>query len=144
MHCQDIMKRDVEHVAPDATCYAAACKMKIDNIGFLPVCDSSMHVLGTLTDRDIAIRVVGECLPADTFVRHVMTPEVVACGPTDDLRTAEELMSRHQKSRIMCLDDEGRLVGVISLSDIAQHGKKRDVVRTMQFVTRREVREAFA
>ena len=78
-------------------------------------------MLGTITDRDIAIRLVAAKKPGTTTVEDVMTREVISCSPKDDIRRAQELMAENHKSRIMCLDTGGRLVGVISLSDIAQH-----------------------
>jgi CBS domain-containing protein len=137
MLCQEIMKRNVECISPDESAVLAAQKMRDQNIGFLPICDDDMSVLGTITDRDIAIRLVAEGLPGSTPVEEVMTPEVVACKPSDDVRKVEQLMGRHQKSRIMCLDDDGHLIGVVSLSDIAQHEGKR-AVETMRQVTDRE------
>jgi CBS domain-containing protein len=120
MLCEDIMKTDVESVSPVDTIQDAARRMRDDNVGFLPVCDESRQVLGTITDRDIAIRAVAEAQPASTPVEDIMTGEVVACSPKDTIDTALQLMAENHKSRIMCLDDEGRLIGIISLSDIAQ------------------------
>ena len=65
--------------------------MREDNIGFLPVCDQLGKVLGTLTDRDIAIRVVADGRLPTTMVEDVMTSEVVACSPKDTLEKAEAL-----------------------------------------------------
>jgi CBS domain-containing protein len=110
-------------------------------VGFLPVCDQSKKVLGTITDRDIAIRVLAENRPAKTSVAEVMTREVVACRPEDDIRVAEHMMSQNHKSRIICLDDAGRLAGVISLSDLAQHDGAR-AARTMKEVSERESKKA--
>src|SRR5262245_15465959 len=120
MRCEQIMKREVESVGPRDTVQTAARKMRNENVGFLPVCEPSNRVLGTLTDRDLALRVIADGLPATTEVADVMTPEIIACRPKDDIRKAQELMAEHQKSRMLCLDEAGHLVGVISLSDIAQ------------------------
>ena len=60
--------------------------------------------------------------------------------PDDDLRTAEELMGKHQKSRIMCVDSDGRIVGMISLSDIAQKEKGTRASQTLRKVSQREAR----
>jgi CBS domain-containing protein len=138
MLCNQIMKIDIQCVFPDDTAASAARKMREQNVGFLPVCDEDGNVLGTLTDRDIAIRCVGEGKPGDTPAGELMTCEVVACKATDDVDTAEEIMGRHQKSRIMCLDEDGYLVGVISLSDVAQHEDGERAARTMRQVTYRE------
>ncbi len=134
------MKRDVKCVSPRDTVEEAAVLMRDENIGFLPVCDQSMKVLGTLTDRDIAIRLVAAKKPASTFVEDVMTREVVACRPEDDIRDAERVMAKNHKSRILSVDEGGRLIGVISLSDIAQHERGRRASDTLREVSEREAR----
>ncbi|HZA49460.1 MAG TPA: CBS domain-containing protein, partial [Myxococcaceae bacterium] len=60
MRCEEIMKKDVECVSPQDTVQAAAKRMRDENIGFLPVCDQSKKVQGTVTDRDLAIRVLAD------------------------------------------------------------------------------------
>jgi CBS domain-containing protein len=138
MRCEEIMKRQVECLTPSDTVQSAAQRMRDRNVGFLPVCDAQGKVLGTLTDRDIVIRLVAENQPASSRVEVAMSREVVACKPSDDVRRAEELMSRHHKSRMMVIDGD-KLVGVISLSDIAQHDSA-NASQTMQSVSEREAR----
>ena len=138
MRCEEIMKRDVHCVQPTDPVQAAARRMRDANIGFLPVCDSSRKVLGAITDRDIALRIVADGRPPTTAIGDVMTREVVACAPGDDVRRAEELMATHKKSRIMVTDEQGGLVGVISLSDIAQRDTARTAGRTVRAVSERE------
>jgi len=140
MKCKELMKTDVECVSPSDTAQSAAKRMRDANIGFLPVCDASKRVLGTLTDRDLAIRLIAENRPATTRIEEVLTREAIACRPEDDLRKAEELMARYQKSRMMCVDEEGRLVGVISLSDIAQRESGARASQTLRDVSQREAR----
>jgi len=113
--------------------------MRDRNIGFLPVCDSSGRAIGAITDRDIAIRVVAEDGFASDEIEHVYTDEVVACRPEDDVDDAREMMSRNQKSRIMCTDDAGRLRGVISLSDIVELDEQAGAA-TLRHVSARENR----
>jgi CBS domain-containing protein len=137
-HCREIMKREIECLSPRETAQAAAARMREQNIGFLPVCDDGMQVLGTVTDRDIAMRIVAEKLPAGTAVEQIMTREVIACYPQDDIEVAKELMADNRKSRIMCVDDAGALIGVISLSDIAKL-EGDGAGRTLREVSRREV-----
>lgn len=140
MNCDAIMKREVESVSPQDTVDYAARRMRDENIGFLPVCDGHRKVLGTLTDRDIAIRLVAGNKPPSTSVVEIMTMQVVSCRPQDDVREAERLMVRNHKSRIMCIDDSGQLAGVISLSDIARHDGSDRVSSTLRGVTEREAR----
>jgi CBS-domain-containing membrane protein len=137
--CQQIMKRDIACLAPGASVQSAAATMRDQNIGFLPVCDDGDEVLGTVTDRDIAIRAVAENLSPQTAVEDVMTPEVIACRPEDDIEQAQQLMARHHKSRIMCIDRNGHLVGVISLSDLADRFGD-GAAGTLRAVSRREAR----
>jgi len=139
MNCEQIMKQVVECVGPDDLVRDAAERMRDENIGFLPVCDDDRRALGTITDRDITVRVVADDRPNSTRIEEVMTREVVACRATDDISVAQELMGHHQKSRIICTDEDGRLVGVISLSDIAQDNGG-EAVRTLREVTGREAR----
>src|SRR6266705_5106537 len=120
MLCQELMKTDVECVAPETTVEDAAVRMREVNIGFLPVCDDARRVLGTITDRDIVIRVVASGESADQPVENFLSRRVVACRPTDSLTDAEELMSRERVSRMLCINERDELEGVLSLSDIAQ------------------------
>jgi CBS domain-containing protein len=140
MRCDEIMKRNIECVSPMDTVQSAAKRMRAENLGFLPVCDKSRKVLGTVTDRDIALRIVADARPASATVEEVMTREVVSCRPEDDLQQAEEIMAQHRKSRIMCLDRDDRLVGVISLSDIAQNADGMRAARALQRISEREIR----
>lgn len=134
MQCKDLMKTDIECVSPADTVQEAASRMQDADLGFLPVCDQSKKVLGTITDRDLAIRIIAPGKPASTSVEDVMTREVVSCRADDDLEQAEQLMAQNQKSRIMCLDELGSLVGVISLSDIAHHEQSGRTSETLRQV----------
>lgn len=120
MRCEQLMKTDVAFVRPSDEVRHAAGLMKARNVGFLPVCSDERKVVGVITDRDIAVRCVAEDKPTTTPVRDVMTREIVACRPEDDLQTAELAMARHRRSRILCLGTHQHLLGVISLSDLAR------------------------
>src|SRR5262249_17744499 len=138
---EQVMKKDVECVTGGDTVQNAAQKMRSANVGFLPICDASNKVIGTITDRDLSIRVIADGKPATTKISDVMTREVVSCRPADDLTRAQELMSSRKKSRMLVTDEGGRLLGVISLSDIAQHDGGR-AAETLKQVAGRESRAA--
>ena len=141
MLCRDLMKTDVECVASNESVAEAARRMRDEEVGFLPVCDPAGRVLGAITDRDITVRLVTERRSPDTPVQDLMTREVVACHPTHLIERAEFLMGRAKVSRIMCIDeDSGHLVGVISLSDIAQVEEGARASETLREVSSREVR----
>lgn len=140
MRCEEIMKKPVECCGPDDTVQTAARKMRDAEIGFVPICDSSNKVLGTLTDRDIVLRVCADNKPvASTKIKDVMTREAITCKTSDDLSRAEQLMGQHHKSRLMVTDNGGKLVGVISFSDIADHEGADRVAETARQITSREI-----
>jgi CBS domain-containing protein len=129
----------------DAASRVAAI-MRSRKLGFMPVCDTNGRVVGTVTDRDLTVRVLAECfqsstprLVSSTPLRFVMTPGPVTCAPSDDLAVAEDLMRRYHKSRIICVDPEKKPIGVISLSDIAR-GDQDHVGELLREITEREVR----
>jgi CBS domain-containing protein len=111
--------RGIEVIRPDATIKAAADKMRYLDLGALPVCDGD-RLVGMLTDRDIAVRAAAEGWdPMKTQVRDVMTPEVVFCFEDEDVEEAARLMEERQIRRLLILNREERLVGVVSLGDLA-------------------------
>jgi CBS domain-containing protein len=138
MRCEDVMKTNVHSVTPEETAATAAAKMRSCDCGFLPVIDDHMHVLGVVTDRDLVLRVMAMGKASSTCIKDVMSRDVIGCHPGDDLAQAENLMSGYKKSRIVCMDDKGRLCGVISLSDIAQIEDERRAGKTIRKITERE------
>lgn len=146
MLCRDLMKSPAICCSVDDPASRVAAIMRSRKLGFLPVCDTDGRVVGTVTDRDLAIRVLAECfqsstprLVTHTPVRHVMTHGPVTCAPQDDLAVAEERMRRNHKSRIICVDERRKPIGVISLSDIAR-GDESGVGELLRQITEREVR----
>jgi len=134
------MKGDVRFATTQTTVAQAAALMRDEQIGFLPICNSVGNVIGILTDRDIAIRVVANNRSANEPVERFMSLAVVACRSDEDLSVAQDLMGEMQLSRIVCVDEDGRVEGVISLSDIAQLGDGVDAAATLRSVTVREAR----
>jgi CBS domain-containing protein len=133
MKCNEIMNSKVERIRADESLRSAAERMRDHDIGFLPVCDDKGLVVGTLTDRDIVVRALADG-KTDGKVGDCMTREVVSCFAKDDVDRAEELMSLYQKSRVVILDDQGMLAGVISLADIARSRKKKESGDTLKDV----------
>jgi CBS domain-containing protein len=118
-----VMTRGVETTSSAATLEEAAKKMRVHNIGFLPVVDDH-KVVGVITDRDIVIRAVcGMFRPEMVRVREVMTPELIACYEDEGITKASFLMEKNLIHRLVVLDRRERLAGVVSLSDIAAKTK---------------------
>jgi CBS domain-containing protein len=140
MQCQDLMKSEVEAFRENDPVSIVARCMRDVNIGFVPICDPEGHPVGVLTDRDIALRVCAEDRRAgETRAGAIMTRETITCRDTDPIEHAEDLMARYHKSRIMIVDEDGRLVGVISLSDIVDEEDDRRAAETMRHVAEREL-----
>ena len=121
MRCDEVMTREVECLKAGDTVAEAARRMSELDVGFLPICNADGAPIGTLTDRDIVLRTVAHQRPYTTDVADVMTPDVITCRPDDDVARAEQLMRTNQISRILCVDDDGEIAGVISLADISQY-----------------------
>ena len=141
MLCQDLMKTEIETFREGDTVRDVARRMREVNIGFAPICATDGRPIGTLTDRDIALRVCAEDLRAGaTRAGEVMTHETITCREDDPIEEAEQLMAHFRKSRIMVVDQDGRLVGVISLSDVVDEEDDERAAETMRTISEREVR----
>lgn len=114
------MSTEVAPIPVDATLVEAAREMRVSGAGGLPVLDpEGVGCAGILTERDIVVRALAEGRDARrAIVRDVATLEPVTCAPGDDLKTAMRLMRQHEVQRLPVIDD-GDIVGVISLADIA-------------------------
>ena len=121
MLVREIMTRCVEVVHSDDTLQEAADRMKALDIGPLPVCEHD-RLVGMITDRDITVRSTAEGYdPWTTKVRDVMTPEVDYCFDDDDVAVAARLMKDKEVRRLVVLDRNKGLVGILSLADLAVH-----------------------
>jgi CBS domain-containing protein len=119
MQVREIMTGGVEVIHPDSTLDEAAATMKRLDIGLLPVCDES-RLVGIITDRDITVRSVAQSEdPASDQVRDIMTPDVVSCFEDQDVAEVSRLMQEKQIHRVLILNRDQRLVGVVSLGDLA-------------------------
>jgi CBS domain-containing protein len=119
MQLKDVMSRDVEVVHPNATLAAAAAKMEVLDVGLLPVCDGT-RLVGMVSDRDITVRAsaMGKN-PKRTRVREVMTEQVIYGFEEQDTLEAGLIMAEQQIRRLVVLDRDKRLVGIVSLGDLA-------------------------
>ncbi len=121
MQLKDIMTRDPVVLSPETPLKEAARQMRELDSGVMPVGEAD-RLFGMLTDRDLTIRATAEGKdPNTTPVREVMTPEVVYCFEDDDVRDAAKKMEEHQIRRLIVLNRDKRLVGIVSLGDLAVH-----------------------
>ncbi|HET6425433.1 MAG TPA: CBS domain-containing protein [Planctomycetaceae bacterium] len=119
MLVRDVMTRNVECVSPQTTLQDAAQRMRDLDIGPLPVCDGD-RLVGVLTDRDIAVRAVADGEdPRWISVEAVMSPDVITCQEDQTVDQAAELMQRHLIRRLLVLNGDHRISGILSLGDLA-------------------------
>ena len=115
----EIMSSDVQVVAPEDSLRAAAQLMQDRDVGALPVCEGNTLV-GIVTDRDIAVRgVAGGLDPDQDRVSDVMTDGVEVCSADDDAQAVMRLVGEMQVRRLPVVDGDGRLMGIVSLADLA-------------------------
>jgi CBS domain-containing protein len=119
----DIMTPAPRTIASSATVGEAAKLMRDEGVGSLPVVHQD-RLVGVVTDRDIAVRVVAEGRDASTLVAEVKSDRPVTVEPTADLAQALELMAEHQVRRLPVVEGD-RLVGVIAQADVARLGKDK-------------------
>lgn len=119
MKLKEIMTRTVETISPGDTLQTAARKMRDNDIGFLPVCDGD-HLIGVVSDRDLTLRALAEGMDPTTIVgRNLVTSPVMYCYEDQDINEAAQVMRDRQIRRLVVLDRSKRLVGVVSLGDLA-------------------------
>ena len=122
MKCKEIMTKDPVCCLPDDGVQKAAKLMKDEDVGVIPIIEDedTKTLLGIVTDRDLALRVVAEARDlSSTRIKDVMTTGAVSCQPDDDLQKALEAMEKNQVRRIPVVDTNQKIVGIIAQADVA-------------------------
>ena len=122
---REVMTSNPRTIEADKPVADAAKLMRDEDVGLAPIVEGD-RLVGALTDRDIAIRVVAEGKdPASKPVREVASTDVVTVDPDQDLDEALNLMAQHQVRRIPVVEQDGRLVGVVAQADVARQADER-------------------
>ncbi len=120
---KEIMTPNVDVISRDASAEDAAMKMKTLNVGAIPVCDDET-LCGMVTDRDLVLRVIAEGLnPKKIRVSQATSSDISFCYEDDDIEKASRVMSQKQIRRLPILSRAKKLVGIVSLGDLAVRGK---------------------
>jgi CBS domain-containing protein len=118
---RDLMTRTPSTVDTGSSAVDAARLMRDEDVGLIPIVESDRGV-GTVTDRDIAVRVVAEGKsPEKTRVADIASRELVTIDPDQDVEEAMRLMAKHQVRRLPVVEEDGKLVGIVAQADIAKH-----------------------
>jgi CBS domain-containing protein len=135
---KDVMTRNPRSVTPDTSARDAARIMKDEDVGIVPVIDdASRQLVGVITDRDIALRIVAEGRDGSVSVRDVMSSsKLLTCRPDEDLDRVMETMASEQLRRIPIVDERGSLVGIVAQADIVRKaGNDRKAEETVERIS---------
>jgi CBS domain-containing protein len=143
MKVRDIMVRDVRSCHSDSNLAEVVEIMWKGDCGALPVLDELGRLSSMITDRDICIALGTRNLKAsDVHVSDVARPRYFACGAGDDIHAALKTMAAQEVRRLPVTDDEGRLVGILSIDDVILHAKAgsqislTEVINTLKAIYR--------
>jgi CBS domain-containing protein len=126
MKVKDMMHKGAESVAPNAKLHVIAATMRDHDIGAIPVCEGGKTV-GMVTDRDIAIRALANGKDVSKIeARDVMSRNVISCRDGDEAEDALRMMESKKIRRLPVVNDDGKLIGMVSLGDIS-HALSREV-----------------
>lgn len=121
MKVEEVFTREPGTCGPDSSISAAAWIMWERDCGTVPVVDGEGKVVGMISDRDITIAAITkERSPSEVNVREVMTGSVCSCRPSDDVQDAMKLMAMRRVRRLPVVDPEGKLLGILSITDLAR------------------------
>jgi CBS domain-containing protein len=134
MKVNEIMTHGIEGIQANDTILHAAMRMKDFDIGSIAVFEKD-DAVGILTDRDIAVRVVGQSLnPVHTSVGEVMTKDPVACQEDNDLEQAAKIMENYKVRRLLVKDTNGKVTGIVTIDDLALRGGSQLVAEVIKEV----------
>ena len=132
---QEVMTSNPCSIDADKPVSYAAKMMKDEDVGFAPIVEGD-KLIGTVTDRDIAMKVVAEGRdPQSTTVREIASTNLVTIDPQQDLDDALRLMASSQVRRLPVVEEDGRLVGVLAQADVAQAGHDSLTGETVQEIS---------
>jgi CBS domain-containing protein len=118
---RDVMTGSPRTIDSAGSAVDAARLMRDEDVGLIPIVESD-RLVGTVTDRDIAVRLVAEGKsPESTRVADIASRELVTIDPDQDVDEAMRLMSKHQVRRLPVVEEDGKLVGIVAQADIAKH-----------------------
>jgi len=122
-------------IAPGTTAEEAARMMSSEDVGSLPIVEGD-RLVGVVTDRDLAIRVLAEGRGANTTVGEIASKNVVTIDPHQSLEEAARLMAEHQIRRLPVTEEDGKLVGILAQADVAQSGHDSLTGEVVQQISR--------
>jgi CBS domain-containing protein len=130
----EVMTHDPRTLTPDSTIGEAARMMRDDDVGSIPLVEGS-KLVGTVTDRDIVVRVVAEGRALDTTINEIASRHLVTVDPQQSVEEAMRLMAEHQVRRLPVCEEDGRIVGIVAQADIARHASDERAGQTVEQIS---------
>ena len=131
----EVMTKDVEIINPNDSLKDAAEKMRTLNVGPLPVCDGD-NLMGIITDRDIVVRAVSKGMdPNNTRVSEAMTGDIEYVYENDDIGKVVQKMKEEQIRRILVVNQDKKLVGIVALGDLAEAMNTQEAGQTLESIS---------
>lgn len=122
MKVKDCMCDSVAYINSNSTICDCAKLMSDKHVGCVPVCNKDENVVGLVTDRDVILRCIACGKDVNTTpVSEIMTSKVCCCNENDELNNAEKLMSENQIRRLPVVDDNNKIIGILTLGDLCKH-----------------------
>ena len=135
MKVRDVMSKDVQVARPGDSLQDVASRMASGDFGFMPVADGD-RLIGTITDRDIAVRAVAGGAACTSPVVEYLSRDPQTARADDDLKTVLDSMGSKQIRRLPVLDKDDRLVGVVSLGDLSTRVKEKYAGEALEDISR--------
>ena len=133
---QELMTPNPRTIETDRPIMEAAKLMRDGDIGMVPIIEGD-KLIGTITDRDIAIKVVADGKdPSTTTVREIASTNLVTIDPQQDLDEALRLMAKHQVRRLPVVEEDGKLIGVVAQADVARHSSDKKTGELVEEISR--------
>ena len=135
MKITDVMTKDIQTVSPSDTAQQAASFMLGSDTGSIPVCDGDT-VVGMITDRDIAVRGTAKGLGPDAKVSELMSSDIVCASSDDSVEDIARKMAERQVRRMPVIDQDDKLVGMVSLGDLSRHSREEAAATALEGVSK--------
>ena len=132
---RDAMTANPTTIEPTTSATEAARIMKSQDVGSLPILQND-RLVGVVTDRDLAIRLLAEGKSGETTVGEIASKDVVTVDPQQTLEEATRLMAEHQLRRLPVCEEDGKLVGILAQADVAQSGHDTLTGETVQQISK--------
>jgi CBS domain-containing protein len=118
---RDVMTRNPTTLESSSSAVEAARAMRDENVGLIPIVEGG-RLIGTVTDRDIAVRIVAEGKSPDRIhVGEIASRKLVTIDAAQELDEALRLMAKHQMRRLPVVEKDGKLIGIVAQADVATH-----------------------